>query len=222
VSDQEGFLTRWSRLKRESDDAAPEADPSARGEDEQIAKPEKDNDDPPQAKPPDLPAVDLSALPSLESITATTDIRAFLVPGVPVELSRAALRRAWLADPAIRDFVGLAENAWDFTAPATVPGFGSTVPADIARRLVARVLGEETETAIPPSVDRAETVKKPDVSAPEESNVQQGTGEEPSVLDQGSQRAAENRNVDIAVHKDQASADSPIARGRPHGGALPR
>ena len=37
------------------------------------------------------------------SITAATDIRAFLAPGVPAELTRAALRRAWTADPAIRD-----------------------------------------------------------------------------------------------------------------------
>jgi hypothetical protein len=220
VSDPEGFLTRWSRLKREADDAAPEAEP--RGENEQTAEPERDSDGPPQAKPPDLPAVDLSALPSLESITATTDIRAFLVPGVPVELTRAALRRAWLADPAIRDFVGLAENAWDFNAPATVPGFGSTVPADIARRLVARVLGEETPTALPPSVDRAETVKKPDVGVSEEANAQHGTEEEGTVPEQGSPSAAADRDVDIAMHKDQASPDSPIARGRPHGGALPR
>ena len=222
MSDQEGFLTRWSRLKREADDAAPAAEPTVPEPREATAEPEKDDDGPPKANAPDLPAVDLSALPSLESITATTDIRAFLMPGVPVELSRAALRRAWLADPAIRDFVGLAENAWDFTAPETVPGFGSTVPADIARRLVARVLGEETETAIPPSVDRAETVKKPDVSVPEEANVHHGTGEERSVPDQGSQPAAAHRDVDIAMHKDQASADTQIARGRPHGGALPR
>ena len=43
----------------------------------------------------------------------------------PLELSRAALRRAWAADPAIRDFVGLAENAWDFTDPTAMPGFGA-------------------------------------------------------------------------------------------------
>src|SRR6185503_21147160 len=49
-------------------------------------------------------------------------------------------RRAWVTDPAIRDFVGLAENAWDFTAPDGVPGFGPLAPADIAR-LAAHVFG---------------------------------------------------------------------------------
>jgi hypothetical protein len=217
----EGFLTRWSRLKREADDAAPAAEPTARGENEQTAEPEKDDGSPPKAKEADLPAVDLSALPSLESITASTDVRAFLMPGVPVELSRAALRRAWLADPAIRDFVGLAENAWDFNAPDTVPGFASTVPADIARRLAARVLGEETPTATPPLVDRAETVEKPDVSVSEEAKVQPISEEEGIVPDQASQSAAGNGNIDIAMHKEEAPADDPMKRG-PHGGALPR
>jgi hypothetical protein len=33
-------------------------------------------------------------------------------------------RLLW-ADPAIKDFVGLSENGWDFTKPDTIPGFGS-------------------------------------------------------------------------------------------------
>jgi hypothetical protein len=31
---------------------------------------------------------------------------------------------ALLADPDVRSFVGTAENAWDFTRPETIPGFG--------------------------------------------------------------------------------------------------
>ena len=49
-----------------------------------------------------------------ESIVAESDVRAFLAPGVPPELTRAALRRTWSADPKIRDFIGLSENSWDF------------------------------------------------------------------------------------------------------------
>ena len=60
-------------------------------------------------------------LPPVESIDAATDIRAFLNKGVPQDLTRAALRRAWSSDPAIRDFIGLSENSWDFTAPEGVP-----------------------------------------------------------------------------------------------------
>jgi len=38
----------------------------------------------------------------------------------------AEVLRALLSDPAIRTFVGTAENAWDFTAPESIPGFGRT------------------------------------------------------------------------------------------------
>ena len=75
------------------------------------------------------PAFDPASLPSLDSIGALTDIRAFLQPGVPSELRLAALRRAWSADPAIRDFKGLAENDWDFTAPNSMLGFGDLDPS---------------------------------------------------------------------------------------------
>ena len=67
---------------------------------------------------------DPASLPSIGSITADTDIVAFLKSDVPTELTRAALRRAWTSDPAIRDFIGIAENQWDFNDPNGIPGFG--------------------------------------------------------------------------------------------------
>ena len=65
-----------------------------------------------------------ASLPSIDAITADTDIIAFLQSGVPAELTRAALRGAWTSDPAIRDFIGVAENQWDFNDPNGIPGFG--------------------------------------------------------------------------------------------------
>src|SRR6266849_1480296 len=179
MSDQEGFLTRWSRRKRatsprlrgeEGTHADAGSYPPAPlggegGEDRRSepggrdyarsefaeAPPTPDPSPPfaarmggreqktPAPQPPS--AFDLASLPPIESITAGTDISAFLAPGVPAELSRAALRRAWVADPAIRDFVGLAENAWDFTAPGGVPGFGPLRAIDDVRRLAAQLMG---------------------------------------------------------------------------------
>ena len=74
---------------------------------------------------PNSQPFDLASLPPIDSIGANTDIAAFLRPGVPMELTRAALRRAWTSDPAIRDFVGLVENGWDFNNPDAVSGFGA-------------------------------------------------------------------------------------------------
>ena len=91
---------------------------------------------------------DLSNLPQIESIDAATDVTAFLRKGIPQELSRAALRRAWSADPAIRDFVGLAENAWDFNDPNAMPGFGALdYSAEQVDALVRRIVGDVVEIA---------------------------------------------------------------------------
>ena len=133
--DEEGFLSRWSRKKREAE----EAERAPRKEAE--APPHVETAEPAPESSPEIPTVDLTKLPSIESITANTDIRGFLAPGVPVELTRAALRRAWVADPKIRDFIGIAENQWDFTAPDSIPGFGGISGEDV-RRLVSEVLGE--------------------------------------------------------------------------------
>src|SRR5262249_33660334 len=121
----ETFLSRWSRRKRAADTSprlrgevdAPERSEGASGEGG--SRPAEPVESPPHPDP--LPAsgereFDPATLPPIESIDAGTDVSAFLRPGVPAELTQAALRRAWSADPAIRDFVGLAENAWDFNA----------------------------------------------------------------------------------------------------------
>jgi hypothetical protein len=71
-----------------------------------------------------------ASLPPIESIGAESDIRPYLQPGVPQELTRAALRRAWVTDPAIRDFIGLSENCRDFDARDDMPGVASSTTTD--------------------------------------------------------------------------------------------
>ena len=100
-------------------------------------------------QPTRSPQFDITSLPSLNSITAATDVRAFLAPGVPAELTRAALRRAWTADPAIRDFKGLAENDWDFTDPKAMAGFTTFLRITTFKKLVAQIFGEKDKAADP-------------------------------------------------------------------------
>src|SRR6202789_232345 len=121
MSDSENFLSRWSRLKHESE----------------VTSPDKDV---PSAAPP---AFDPASLPPIESIVADSDIRQYLHASVPPELTRAALRSAWAADPAIRDFIGIAESQWDFNDHHGIPGFGPLEAPD----LVARALGSLTNVA---------------------------------------------------------------------------
>jgi TorA maturation chaperone TorD len=129
----ENIMSRWSRMKQESGKIAePDGSSSRHKPDEAEAG---DLNQATAATPPtDSPApatFDLASLPPLQSITAGTDIRSFLGSSVPVELTRAALRRAWVTDPAIRDFIGIAENQWDFNDPTAMPGFGPLRAEDV-------------------------------------------------------------------------------------------
>jgi hypothetical protein len=140
----EDFLTRWSRRKRDALET--EQAESAPGEpDTHPGEAVPENAAPVEAiKPvtPPEPAFDLKSLPPIESITAATDIRPFLAPGVPLEIARAALRRAWSSDPRIRDFVGLADYDWDYHTPGSAAGFGPLEMTDELRQMVARIMGD--------------------------------------------------------------------------------
>lgn len=139
AEDEEGFINRWSRRKQEV--AKENAQPEAEKIQEQTAAEQKDSG----AETPEA-EFDVSKLPSVESITAGTDIRAFLSKGVPAALTQAALRRAWSADPAIRDYIGLSEYSWDFNSPG-IDGFGPLDPSLNVQEMVADVFGKMKQVA---------------------------------------------------------------------------
>jgi Protein of unknown function (DUF3306) len=209
MSDEE-FLKRWSRRKQEAKAAEQTLSPPA---ETAAASPET-------AELASEPEIDLSKLPSIDSITAATDITEFLRKGIPAELSRAALRRAWAADPAIRDFVGLAENAWDFTDPNAMPGFGALqgTPEQIGA-MVERVIGgvRDTVEKLAELPEKEQDRAKPDqerVSATEARPDEAKSATRPSDL------SAEP----VAAAQPEASAeedDDVAVRRRTHGGALP-
>jgi hypothetical protein len=141
MTEPDNFLSRWARRKRE---AKTSSDAGSRN-----AGPKPTV--PPPAEAEAEPDLDLESLPSVDSITATTDISSFLTSRVPAELTRAALRQAWSTDPAIRDFIGIAENQWDFNDPDAIPGFGVLGDTDDVPTLLAQALGrvERAADAIP-------------------------------------------------------------------------
>jgi hypothetical protein len=180
---------------------------------------------------------DPKTLPSIESIGAGSDIRAFLQRGVPAVLTRAALRRAWSADPAIRDFIGLSENAWDFNAPDSIPGFGSIDP-NVLPRFVSQLLAEpgSPDSLRTASPDRTSFVQSASVSGePESGDVHEmRESESPRArLDQvhdlqraediaGEAGAEGQRKVDIAVQYEKEKPEyDPVSSKPRHGGALP-
>jgi hypothetical protein len=224
---EDDFLKRWSRRKREVAQA------------EQVAKPPAvaPAQDAPAAKSAE-PEFDVSTLPSIDSINAVSDVTAFLRAGVPADLTRAALRRVWTADPAIRDFVGLAENAWDFTDPNAMPGFGPLETTYEVRRMIAdvvRQIGEAAQPASPEATQSHVEVVESSNDSNVTSSVKDVDGDSPaaSIEDQRDEKHAHilgsqvvlRREIDIAApqHDPTEEQEKPkqLSR-RGHGGALPR
>jgi Protein of unknown function (DUF3306) len=239
VSD--GFLTRWSHRKLGAA-AATETKSSA-------TSPQADSADaagaatdtlsgncaglPGAAAEPAGPRFDPLSVPSLESITADTDIRGFLAAGVPSELARAALRRAWTADPKIRNFVGLADYDWDFNAPGAMAGFGPLEVTDELRRVAVQVISgmpvQDQTSGIDPASGQ-------DMSEPAHGPPARPTGvtddpgiaqKAPTVAPRISRQADDlggGDRADGAAQPQQTCAPeiSQLIVRRSHGGALPK
>lgn len=233
MSEKEDFLSRWSRRKQEAlRDAKP-----LREEDAETGQAKAGQQDSRLVSSRSAGArqdqdaetlFDLSRLPSLDSIGPGTDIRLFMQPGVPASLSRAALRRAWSSDPAIRDFVGLSENAWDFTKPESIPGFGGLLPIDDVKRLLSNVLPDKIQPILESELEQRVAMQQDN----------QG-GEATSTSSQALDHAAELNSRHRVVEDDlqispRCTKDDPAAQqeGSPdtnpqgglkrrHGGALP-
>jgi Protein of unknown function (DUF3306) len=214
----EPFLARWSRLKKEQDPAERPADPPGAPAGPAPSIP---NPDPPPQRRGEAPpsAIDLASLPPLDSITAGSDVRAFLQSGVPAELTKAALRRAWTSDPAIRDFIGIAENQWDFTDPNAIPGFGPLEPNSDVVALVRQALGE---IALPS--EQAEGAGLAVTAAPEPSAQAHGRPDRnaPDEVPQGRVEGQQNAPPIAAQHPAPSAVAPPAPSRRSHGGALPK
>ena len=249
MSEPENFIARWSRRKREAADEAETTKPAAAS-----AVPDESahtDDDPEQVSgvPParsgaSEPAseFDWTKLPPVETITAESDIRAFLQAGVPPELTRAALRRAWAADPKIRDFVGLADYDWDFNTPGAIAGFGPLEMSEEVRRQVVQMIGSGlTEGEFDkPAPTPAETPPEP---LPIETSIELAatTPATPTeeIQSKGGMAPREPAGNDSGTHNSRALPqctqeyiapqnnpelpdDSLAADRRPHGRALPK
>jgi Protein of unknown function (DUF3306) len=222
----ENFVSRWARLKSESDTGSKtelvEYEPqqevvvSISTETLSLQQPNEAVEEP----------FDPASLPSIEMITADSDIRGFLQSRVPAALTRAALRQAWASDPAIRDFIGIAENQWDFNAPTTIPGFGPMQETDNVPALLARAMGGGDKLAdlmpeIPAIVENALPAVTDRVPVHPERSLQKTSGRSQSA--EPICNLAIDSNENTAIPSDRvAEEDNPSRSYRSHGGALPR
>src|SRR5262245_23309412 len=208
MNDPENFISRWSRRKRDAGDEKAQPEDKKTADEASLKSPQ------PGAASPPVPEFDPASLPPIESIEAGTDISAFMRSGVPSALRHAALRRAWSADPAIRDFMGLNENFWDAAGPEGISGFGALDPSVDVKRMVSELFGENaTESAKPDSSDNSAAPSTVSREA-EKTSAPQSQPETSAV--------APSKRTEIAATQNQTSQEQsgqkPVRR---HGGALP-
>jgi hypothetical protein len=197
VSGDDGFLSRWSQRKREAKAKEQEVLPTDAPAEEVSAEPEQE--------------FDLASLPDLESLTAETDISLFMQKGVPEALRNAALRRMWVLDPAIRNYVGEAlDYAWDWNAPGGVPGSGG----EITEQALSFARSLFSESPLHKDVNEEPQVEQTDIAVQQLEEDQAAT-------------SAENKEDQAPAAEQQelselsTEAETPAKKLR-HGGALPR
>jgi hypothetical protein len=218
VTEIRNVFLRWVRLKHEAKTTAQQAEAVSTGVDAATAQPGINV----AMQEPFDPA----SLPSIDAITADTDIAAFLKSGVPTELTRAALRRIWTSDPAIRDFVGIADNQWDFNDPNGISGFGRLDATESGATFLAQL--SSTPGEMPDLLAEGAT--------PVERFVSNVACSEPSKADQHEQiDAPQSPSTDSIISSSavaEAGAATKAAHGiaeydasrsrRGHGSALPK
>ncbi|MGF1551844.1 MAG: DUF3306 domain-containing protein [Paracoccaceae bacterium] len=178
MSDADGFLGRWSRLKRGREAARPE--PAAPEVETPTAVPE------PAPERTEAEILDELGLPAPESLGAGDDFAAFMRAGVPDWLRRRALRRLWLTNPALANLDELVDYGEDFTDAATVVEnlqtawkVGRGYARDDEAEAEAPEAGEETPGDEAPAADAPppEAVEADGAPAPEQTSVPAETAE---------------------------------------------
>jgi len=214
MNDPDNFLSRWSRRKQEAGESKEKNETG-----EAVAAPEAESQQGKPAAPNTAPnpESDVERLPPVETISADTDITAFMRTGVPETLKHAALRRAWASDPVIRDFVGLNENFWDAAGPDGIPGFGDLDPNLDVRRMVSELFGETPRQDTQPVL---EADRVADSSALPTDNLPEAADPPQATLPPAEELPQRNENAAAQIEPSESVPEKKISRR--HGGAMPK
>jgi Protein of unknown function (DUF3306) len=225
MTSPESFISRWARLKGGSD-IQRETEPLVGGPRDSAAETSAVGVEGAVAQPgiatgADAP-FDPASLPSIDAIGVDTDIRGFLQSRVPAELTRAALRQAWANDPAIRDFIGIAENQWDFNDPDAISGFGLLPEGYDVSELLSQALGgrDRLLETIP---EMSETVERLSLAVTDREPADRGL-DVPQSADVGFDNLPDDQGRESAAPENDhgAEANDRPRNQRRHGSALPR
>jgi len=216
MADEEtGFLRRWSRRKQaartlETDDTPRQDGPVS---------------DEPSGGDAAAGEFDPSSLPPVEELGPESDYSVFLRRAVPAALRVAALRRAWVTDPAITGYKTLADYDWDVNAP----GYGQLRPTDDPMKLARALFRHLTE---PKTTERPEASPELPRDIPAQAAAEAGPEPEPlpaplpapsrpGEIAAAPEREGQPDAMPDAVSMSDPAPARPIPSRRRHGGAVP-
>lgn len=165
---------------------------------------------------------ELAKLPSLDSLTAQTDLAQFLRAGVPMVMRKAALRRMWSLDTNIRDYVSEArEYAYDWNVVGGVPGNGPLLPTDDIKAMLREIFDGTPDLNVDPEQESEEATlieaeELAEESEPVKTEETDRGSEEPGLT------VVQVGEPSLALSPPRsAPVDTAMPRPRRHGSAIP-
>ncbi len=226
---RDGFLSRWSKLKQEARREEPQP--------ERLSEDRAEDAGPSDAALADEEAIsdeELALLPPVEEVTEPAALAGYLRKGVPLAMRNAAMRRMWVLDPAIRDFVDVAlDYAYDWNTPGGVPGSGLLPEGYDAKGAAERFLsdspsGSAARTEHTDAVPEEAVAARDDAPGEDQVTVQPAAEERKAPLaDAAPAEGSTTENstlvesADVAAPKEARQVVAEQAPARRHGGALP-
>lgn len=226
----DNIFARWSRRKQAVRYGETPASDEEQNASEAAANADPEPIDQQPAMEPDV----VEPLPSLDDLTAESDLSAFLRKGVPEALKSAALRKVWSIDPAIRDYIGPSEYAWDFNQPGSMAGFGPLEANESIAEFLSTMSGgtraglaravAPPEAPLPPSPQITDVSSRRDAGSPPDGPADSASP--PESLDPPHDEASSELPSPVSTKDaaDPADSEEPpqISTPRRHGGAMPR
>lgn len=247
MATEDGFLSRWSRLKQgAARPVPPQPSPAEREAERAVATQRAAQAAAAEAERLAAETREresvLARLPRLEDLRADSDFSQFMHPLVPTSLRSAALARLWTLDAAIRGYEDPARDyAWNWNVPGGVPGGGPAPTADEVQSTLKQIFQRfETEERVgdapdaqkrpevlaqPPSKDaspaQAVPVRGPVAATPDDPGGRDATDPPDMATRAATDPAAGARSVSNAASEPIATPAPPGGPRRRHGGAVP-
>lgn len=172
-SDDDRFVSRWSRLKRSQAEEPPLPEAPIQEETPPVAV---EAESAPGGDAPDSEEI-VRNLPDIETLTKDSDFTAFLQDGVPEELRNRALRHLWRLSPVFANLDGLNDYDLDYTDAAvavkgvlkTLYQVGKGMPDPVKpEEELEDAVAEDSESAAAEPQDPTDDGKVTDPAATEE------------------------------------------------------